>query len=381
VLSDQEYALLKQWITDGARNIRGEERFPPVPSRRKWYVTNQGCDQVAVLDAESRQVMRYLQVGANGGTESPHYIKTSKDGQYWYVIFLASNPYLEKYSTLTDQRVGGILIGNGNWNTFNISADGKFGIAISYIDAGSGVVQAVIIDLVNDVVTEQINFGPKPHGSAAHPLLRRFYVTLQDQNGLIIVDYDSLGRVQNTEPVDLLQGQPAHAGDGVLRPHEVFFVPDGSKYFVTCQSAREVRVYESAGNTLLNVINVGDDPVEFAIAPQTGHLFVTCMDDLTTFSGEPNKRGSVAIIDYNTNQLVKAVYTGYQPHGIIVDEASGIALVANRNISSTGPAPHHSSVCGGRNGYLTAIDLQTLELVPGFKAEMSSDPYAVALKK
>jgi DNA-binding beta-propeller fold protein YncE len=140
-------------------------------------------------------------------------------------------------------------------------------------------------------------------------------------------------------------------------------------------------VYESVNNTLLQVINVGDDPVEFALSPTTGHLYVTCMEDVTTFPANTSQHGSVAIIDYNTNTLVKSIYTGYQPHGIALDEASGLIVVTNRNVNVNGPAPHHTSSCGGRNGYLTAIDIQTLQLLPGFKPELSSDPYSVAVKR
>ncbi len=377
-LNASEYEMLRQWIADGGRNVLGEERFPETPARRKWYVTNQGCDLVAVLDAETGQIMRYVQVGkVDGVSESPHNVKVSKDGRFFYVIFLAQNPYIEKYSTLTDQKVGQIEIGQGYWNTFTISSDGKFGVAVSYSNTA---VDAVIVDLVNDVVTEPMGLGGHTHGSCAHPTLPRFYLTKQDESGLLMVDYDSQGRANNVEPIDLLQGVPAHAGDGILRPHEVIFTPDGSKYFVTCQTAKEVRVYESANNTLLEVINVGDDPVEFALSAATGHLFVSCMEDVSSFPADPNKHGSIAVIDYTTNALVKVVYSGYQPHGITVDPVRGLLVVANRNVNANGPAPHHSTSCGGRSGYLTAIDLQTLELLPGFKSEMSNDPYSVTLK-
>jgi DNA-binding beta-propeller fold protein YncE len=380
-LSDAQYSLLQQWIADGAPNAKGELRFPDNTTRRKWYVSNQGCDLVAVFDAESRQIMRYVKVGnLPSSSESPHNIKISKDGKFWYVVFFSLNPHIEKYSTLTDEKVGEITIGNGSWNTFTISPAGRFAIAVSYITSGTGTLDAAVVDLENDVVTEPLTVGTKVHGSTAHPTLPRFYLTKQDENGLIVLDYNSQGRVQNLTNIDLLQGVPAHAGDGVLRPHEMIFSPDGSKYFVTCQTAREVRVYNSTTNALLTVINVGDEPVEFALAPATGHLFVTCMEDVTTFAGDPSKHGSVAIIDIQTNALVKSIYTGYQPHGIAVDEVSGYALVANRNVSATGPAPHHSPICGARNGYLTAIDLQSLELVSGFKPELSNDPYAIAVK-
>lgn len=381
-LSADEYASIRNWIQEGARNARGEERFPAQSNRRKWYVINQGCDLVAVMDAASHQIMKYVSVGQSPAIESPHYVRVSKDGLYWYVIFLRLNPHIEIYSTLTDEKVGQIPIGNGSWNTMNLSADGKFAVAVSYILPDSaGTSQMVLVNMETQAVTP-INLGPKLHGSAAHPLLRRFYITEQEGDGLWYVDYDSTGAVQAYDHVDLVAGVPPHVGDTVrLGPHEVYFVPDGSKYFVTCQYADEVRIYRSSDNHLLAVIPVGDQPVEFGLSPSKHLILVTVMEDQTTFGADRRKVGSVAIIDYNTNTLVKSLYTGYQPHGIVVDEESGIAIVAHRNISTDGPAPHHSGNCGGRNGYLRAIDLNTLELIPDFKVELVTDPYSIAVKR
>lgn len=39
-----------------------------------------------------------------------------------------------------------------------------------------------------------------------------------------------------------------------------------------------------------------------------------------------------------------------------------LVYVANRNAVADGPAPHHSTECGGRNGYVTTIDLNTSQL-------------------
>jgi DNA-binding beta-propeller fold protein YncE len=381
-LTDAEYETLRQWIADGARNHLGEERFPQTTTRRKWYVTNQGCDLVAVFDAKSRQIMRYVSVGRTPGfSESPHNIKVSNDGQFWYVVFLGSNPYIEKYSTLTDEKVGEILIGSGQWNTFTISADGKFGIAVSYDVTASGIA-AAIVDLERDTLTEPLYFSNvSVHGSAAHPTLSRFYITQQEASSLFSIDYNSsTGRVTNVNPIDLEQGVPPSV-PGALKPHEVFFTPDGSKFLVTCQATHEVRIYDGVTNALQTVLQVGDDPVEFAIDASRGHIFVSCMNDGRTYASESWKVGSIWVIDYNTNSIVKHLYSGYQPHGLVVDQTSGYLLITNRNVDPTGPAPHHSPLCGTRNGYLTAIDLNTLELVPEFKPELSNDPYSVALKK
>jgi DNA-binding beta-propeller fold protein YncE len=81
----------------------------------------------------------------------------------------------------------------------------------------------------------------------------------------------------------------------------------------------------------------------------------------------------------STYAIVAKVYTGHQPHGIMVDEQNSRVYVTNRNVTTGGPAPHHASLCGGRNGYVTAIDLNTLQLIPGFKAEVSVDPYGYGI--
>jgi len=116
------------------------------------------------------------------------------------------------------------------------------------------------------------------------------------------------------------------------------------------------------------------------LSPSKHYLFVACTEDTTSF---PGKRGSIAVIDYTSNTLVKYIYSGWQPHGIAMDETRQLVIVANRNYATDGPTPHHESECGGRNGYITFIDLNTLETVKNFngsadkKVEVSVDPYSV----
>ena len=87
------------------------------------------------------------------------------------------------------------------------------------------------------------------------------------------------------------------------------------------------------------------------------------------------------MIDYNNLTLIKKIHTGTQPHGVAVNDDKGVVYVANRNVDANGEAPHHSGACAGRNGNLTQIDMNTLELVPGYKCELGVNPYSVAYKK
>ena len=93
------------------------------------------------------------------------------------------------------------------------------------------------------------------------------------------------------------------------------------------------------------------------------------------------EKSGVDVINYNTFKKITSIFTGYEPRGITVDDAGKCVWVANRNISPKGWAPHHTTTCVGKNGYITIIDMSTLQLVPNWKAEVSVDPYCISIKK
>ena len=92
VLSKQEVKTIKDWIDNGAPDKNGNIMWSDNPNRKKYYVLNQGCDVVTVFDASTQLPMRYITVGNKINTpESPHMIRVSPDGKYWYVVFVANN--------------------------------------------------------------------------------------------------------------------------------------------------------------------------------------------------------------------------------------------------------------------------------------------------
>lgn len=379
-LDRSDVITIIDWIDRGAPSESGDIMFADNPDREKVYIVNQGCDQVCTMNPETRVVMKYIDIGVDPNIiESPHYIKLSPDKRFWYVIFLAANPFIEKYDSRTDQLVGRVEIGNGSWNTFALTPDGRYAFAV---DVAGGVVKVADVENMTPGISISTGIGTSPHGIAFNPSFDGIYLTEQEGNQLYKVIFET----DPTQPegidfVDLVQGNTNTGPRGVLGPHEVLFTPDGSKYAVTCQYAGQVRFYDADTDNLLSTVQVGDYPSELDFHEPGGLLFVTCTEDTALNSGDPSKRGSVAIIDYNTMTLVKELYTGYQPHGVEVDNTRDLVYVANRNANTNGPAPHHTTSCGGRNGYITAIDISTLELVSGFRHELSVDPYALAYKE
>jgi hypothetical protein len=107
-------------------------------------------------------------------------------------------------------------------------------------------------------------------------------------------------------------------------------------------------------------------------------LFISCMNDSLSF---PGNLGSVKVISLESYQVIKTIYSGFQPNGISVNHRYGYLAIVNSNISPKGPKPHHTSGCAGRNGNITFVDLNTLQLIPNKRTELAVFPSAISLKE
>lgn len=369
-LSREDVLIIKNWVDAGAPSRDGFVKFSDNPARKKFYVTNQGCDVVTVVDQATLLPMRYINVGNSSSTESPHNIKVSPDGQFWYVVSTGGNS-LQKYRTSDDSFVGEAIIGLKNWNTLTISNDGNTAYAVDW----SAIGDIAQVNTNTFSVTHNIGFS-SPHGSCLNPAGDTLYITEQSSSNKIYKiptsDFSSF-----TE-ANLFTTTPP----SFLNAHDVMFSPDGTEYFVTCQGTSEVRIFQTGTDQMLvPPISVGGLPSEISVSATHNYLFVTCEEDTLSF---PGKRGSIAVIDISSNSLIATIYSGHQPHGLAVDDAKNVVYIANRNKTSGGPAPHHSNICGGNNGYVTFIDMSTLTLLKSGNAdkkiELSVDPYSIAVR-
>lgn len=369
-LSSSEYQVLVNWIQNGAPNKDGQIKFSDNPSRRKFYVSNQGCDVVTVFDSDTRRAMRYVNVGNSPNIEVPHQVKVSPDNQYWYPIFYAGN-IIQKYRTSDNSFVGEVDITFGSWNTFAISSDSKYAFIVDWNPTG----KVAVVDIENMSLIIMYSGLTWPHGSFVNNAISTLYLTSQYGNFIYKIDITDILQ-PDIEEISIQPGQqPSNSPS--LDPHEILMSTDESRYYVSCQRSNEIRVLQTSNDSLLAVIPVGNSPVELALSANLPYLLVSCMEDITTFAGDSTKQGSIAIINTNSNQVIKSLYTGWQPHGIAIDQFSNTAFITNRNVQG-GPAPHHASVCGGRNGSVSAIDLNTLNVIE-FNTEVSVDPYGIGI--
>ena len=377
-LTRDEITTLKNWITNGARNRCGDLMFPNNQGTSKLYISNQACDQVVAIDPDTRLIRSWFDVGNTPVTESPHMMGISPDGQYIYVSLYSK--YLQRYRTVDNSFVDQVnlditsasgLEEAGQWGTIAISADGKKAYSVDY-----SLKRIASINLENFPLTAYVSLPlpalGRPHGVALNQQDTKLYITNQDGTNFSIMDTASTFinfAIASQNMLTIPMGGIGKNG------HEIIFTTDYSKYMITCDASNEVRVFNTSDNSLHTAIPVGTFPQEFTISKTRPYLFVSCTEDAIG-----NERGSIAVIDLNTFTLLKKIHTGTQPHGLAVDDARGIVYVANRNVDPSGDAPHHSGSCAGRNGYLTLIDMATLEMVPGYKCELGVNPYSVVLK-
>jgi DNA-binding beta-propeller fold protein YncE len=374
-LSSAEYNILKSWIEAGAPSKEGEVAFSGNPGRKKFYVANQGCDVLTVFDTESKLAMRYIDVGSSTQIEAPHQLRFSPDKEFFYMVFAAGS-VIQKFRTIDDSFAGEADIGAGSWNTFTISPDGKTAFAVDWVDNG----RIARIDLENMQLLSYYqgsNLFVFPHGIAADNNFANLYVTAQYGNTIYKIDIANQ-LLPEVEKLSIVPGQLPNTLSNTYDPHEIIFRPDGQYYFITCQASNEVRVMQTANDSLVKVIPVGTLPLEMAVSMQQPYLFVTCSEDACA---EEACRGSVYVINYNDFSVVKVLQNGmYQPHGIALDEESRLLVVVSRNFNPDGPPPHHASTCGGRNGFIQLFDLNTLDVLDEYETEVSVDPYSVIMR-
>ncbi len=366
-LSYDEVKLIKHWIDDGAPDLNGNVMWGDNPLRKKLYAVNQGCDVITVFDSETQLPIRYIEVGRPGIPDTPHQVRVSPDGKYWYVIFVTHN-VMEKHRCSDDAFVANIPLtplaagtgqfNIGNWNTFIISKDSKRAYCVSL----SSYISAV--DLENEKLIHSTNPGGSPHASVLNADNTKLYIG--SQYGNFITEWDTSLASYNDIALDALP-----VGSNSLWIHDMILSPNQNDLFITCQKSNEVRVYNIPTSTVTAVIPVGVTPQEIVYSSSVNQYFVSCPEDTFNFHGF---RGVISKINA-AGYAEQKIQCGYQPHGIGVDENKKLLYVLSRNLINTGPAPHHTSECG-RNGFVNFIDLKTFTPLTK-KYEMSSDPYFI----
>ncbi len=372
-LSKEEYITLRDWIEAGAPDTKGNIKFADNPSRSKLYVTNQLCDVVTVFDIATKLQMRYITAGNKPAEEFPRTVKVSPDRKHWYVSFFATSDMVQKFSAVDDKLIGEINLGQGSWTSFVISNNSKYGFFVDNNNPG----KVAYADLENMQLLATYTFGGKfryPSGIAINEEFKTIYVGNTTGNYIYTIDItDPLNPAIKELPID---GGTEILYHSTLNPSELV-TDDKSNCIVACTGSGELKIINMKTDKVVQSIPLGSAPFFMDYSAVANKLFVTCPQDEHTF---PGNTGSVAVVDMNSFAVVKRINSGYQPFGIAIDDIHGIAAVVNANLSPNGNEPHHSTNCGGRNGNVSFIDLQTMELILKLRSEVAVFPYGAAAR-
>ncbi len=374
-LSREDYLALRDWIISGAPDNKGRIKFADNPSRSKLYVTNQLCDVVTVIDAITKLPMRYITVGTLPTTDFPVCVKVSPDNNYWYVSFLAYTGIFQKYDAVNDMFSSQLSLGPGVWSSFEITSDSKYAFCVD--NSSPGKIAVVDLDLMTVITTYTNSNFVYPKNVAINNAVHKLYIGAENGNYVSVIDYNNIMRPIITEVI--LDGTMSLNPLSSNVPNNVLMDENNYHCYVSCKRSGEVKVIDVLADTILAAINLNTGG-DMMASTSTGALtlFVSCTDDTIS---DINNHGSVKVIDMSTNQITRTIITGWQPHGIAVDELHKYVMVVNSNINPKGPAPHHVNGCGGRDGYVTFIDLNTLSLIPSKKFELANYPYAASIRK
>jgi DNA-binding beta-propeller fold protein YncE len=368
-LTRDEYITIRNWIAKGAPDKNSNIPFAANPlTRQKIYATQQGCDFVAVIDAEKNVVMRYIKAGISTKTETPNCIKVSPDGMYAYVSFWNAN-IIQTIDTRTDSIIATLDMGEAYRKTIHLSPDGSKLLATNWQSQDLVLVNTTTMQVEKTYPGSHFDY---PESITSNATFNRFLITARFGNTMYKLEEN--GSVQ----ILSVDGQPPTTTHTATTPdpYRILMAKDYSKYFVTCENTDELRVMDANTDQLIKTIRVGNKPQEMAMSNMQPYLFITCNDTLAA-----PFVGSVLVVNYNTLEVVKKIEASFfQPYGITVDDRNGKFYVFNRNDDRNGPRPHHTSPCNGRNGYYMVFDINTLQQVSNRRYEISVDPYAAATR-
>lgn len=139
--------------------------------------------------------------------------------------------------------------------------------------------------------------------SAAATANYEVYVSNEKDNSISVIDAKSLEVVRTFQ-----------VGK---RPRGITFSKDFKHFYVCASDDNAVQVFTVDGEHLHDLPS-GEDPEQFALAPDGGHLYVANEnDDLTT------------VIDIAARQVVKQVEVGVEPEGMAVSPDNSLAVTTS----------------------------------------------------
>jgi YVTN family beta-propeller protein len=303
--------------------------FPDVPAgyREYAYVTNGGANTVSVLDLVYMRQDRTLQVGVQ-----PTGIAANPKRNEIYVVntgTASTNGSVSVIDAVANRVVATIPVHKLPYS-IDVARDGKR----AYV-ANSGSNSVSVIDLDSRKELGTAGTGQQPGLVRISHDMRTLVVTNRGSGSVSIFSAtpDATGPALTPQLARSPLPHLRAAFTGCPGATDAVILDDSSKVFVTCSGGHQVMVVSLAAapdswagtqkpslltDHLLALLDVGKTPVQLALKPDGGEIFVSNFGS-DTFSE----------IDTTNNQVGGTYPIGSQPvHGLVSDD-NGTLWVAN----------------------------------------------------
>lgn len=373
LLPGRDIQIVADWITLGARDDDGSLPFAEPPARGKVYFTSQFVDLVGVIDIQTGLVSRYATVGHplpfNQPPLAPHNVQVDDQGRYYYVTMISGNT-LKKYDAVTHEFLGEVAVGLQPAHVV-VTSDGATAYVTNFNDNVGQVFKVATATMtVGKIITHPLM--KKTHGARMSHDQRYLYVGNNVGDLLTIIRTDNDSVVAN---LHVATGEPS-PGSFVYKPYQIAVRNDDRFIYITCNGAvlpdgkGVVSVFERNGDTFsfVTTVPVGRRPLQCEVTRDERFLYVCNQGS-----------GSVTVIRTSDHTVLTTIEdVGKQPHGIDITEDSRTVYVTCQNILSGDP-PHHPTSGGKDPGFVAVIDVNSNRVirrieVGGFAAGVSIFP-------
>jgi YVTN family beta-propeller protein len=212
------------------------------------YVSNYGSNSVSVIDTSSNMVTQSIPVG-----KGPFGISMTPDGKHAYVCNYAYGSSTVSVIDTSLNSVTDIQVGSQPYGV-SVTPDGAYAYVSNY---GSGSVS--IIRTSDNTLMPSIFVGGAPSGISVTPDGRYVYVGNYTSGTVWVIDTSD----NNVTTIPVASG-----ADGIA------VTPSGAYVYVDHHSTGTVSVIQTSNNTVIDTINVGNQPYGGGIAVSPNGKFV-----------------------------------------------------------------------------------------------------------
>lgn len=347
-LRQDELTFIKRWIDAGA--FFDDLTVPYENATQLLYVPNQNDAQISIIDAESKTVIRNVDLlelrpelfSANG---RPHHVAADPDGERWYVSLIGDNkvvefsnggkinPFLEE-QRLVDFETPGILAINSVKN--EVYAGRSLTAVMPPQSVGA-------INQADGALREIDVFFSRPHAMAVDPSGDFVHTGSLNENRIMTID-------TNTDEVTFtLLAAPFHS---IV---QFAISADGERMVATGQSSNQVVILDSSsppGINRIGAIEVGSQPWHPVWTPDGSRVYVGNLND-----------NSVSVLDMNNFTVLQTI-TGpglAQPHGASISPDGDFVFISNRNTDGS-YTPRYDFGTNQDKGTVVVINTSTNEI-------------------